>query len=622
MFVRRIRERADLLPPEQPAPARPGNEQTCETQPIESPLLFPAAGLVQTKNAPARHSQLRIAEAPVLRDGAVAPRATPKFKDPGEQYDDWADKYDVETASYGWSSPQHLIAALTGFVAPASHQRVLDIGVGTGQASVPFLEAGAQVTGLDLAPRMLEQAKAQHPEFHHLGRYDINESLATAGIRPASVDVIVSSGTLHFAEDLAFTVSTMAEALAPGGVLAFTFIPTQKRAFGEFTQVHSMAEVTRMLADNGLELLTEKRFVAYHDKGDPTDPVYYALVVAKRGGNSGEVPAGLDRTACVDRARIREIAATSPIEGPTQHSLVVAHSPALTSAREAMMETVRAALESGGEIDPRAIPLPSVTAEDALRGQPGSDVLAILAHPDDESVYAGGTLAALRGEGYDARVALLTGGGGGRAAGQGGDLLAIRKAEAESARAILGVANLAELGFEDFGKYRDGGRSQPVTAADSLRTWGLDRVLESLVRQIRRDRPRTMLSFDSERDPNFSLHGHHLGTGVAAMLAFHLAADPNAFPEQIEEGLAPWAPLQHWVVVPPDSAGRTKDVEFDPATKLAALRAHRSQSYSTERLIERLESARGSSKERWHLLQARREDAGEPGLAGIAGARK
>jgi SAM-dependent methyltransferase len=43
-------------------------------------------------------------------------------------------------------------------------QKVLDVACGTGNLSIPAARAGAQVTGLDIAPNLLEQARARTEE--------------------------------------------------------------------------------------------------------------------------------------------------------------------------------------------------------------------------------------------------------------------------------------------------------------------------------------------------------------------------------------------------------------------------------------------------------------------------
>ncbi|HEY4219792.1 MAG TPA: bacillithiol biosynthesis cysteine-adding enzyme BshC, partial [Myxococcota bacterium] len=77
-----------------------------------------------------------------------------------------------------------------------------------------------------------------------------------------------------------------------------------------------------------------------------------------------------------------------------------------------------------------------------------------------------------------------------------------------------------------------------------------------------------------------------------------LAADPNAFP-QLQ--LAPWAVLEHDVVVPSGSQGGEQiAVPIDPQAKRTALRAHASQSFSLERAIKD-----PGTTETWNRFQAR-----------------
>ena len=110
---------------------------------------------------------------------------------PRSRYEAWAEFYDERTASFNWAAPQFLTEAVVRFAPPKGYHRVLDIGVGTGQASVPYLEAGATVTGIDVSPGMLRQAKANYPQFHALIEHDFNFPLVEAGLLPESFDIAI-----------------------------------------------------------------------------------------------------------------------------------------------------------------------------------------------------------------------------------------------------------------------------------------------------------------------------------------------------------------------------------------------------------------------------------------------
>jgi LmbE family N-acetylglucosaminyl deacetylase len=72
------------------------------------------------------------------------------------------------------------------------------------------------------------------------------------------------------------------------------------------------------------------------------------------------------------------------------------------------------------------------------------------AHPDDEVLYTGGTLARAAAEGHRVVLAVATDGGAGLAA-TGSGLAGRRLAELEASAAVLGVARVVPLGFADSG---------------------------------------------------------------------------------------------------------------------------------------------------------------------------
>ena len=77
------------------------------------------------------------------------------------------------------------------------------------------------------------------------------------------------------------------------------------------------------------------------------------------------------------------------------------------------------------------------------------------------------------------------------------------------------------------------------SAEETLEFWNQDEMLlADVVRVIRRFRPDVIVSVfaDSPRDG----HGHHQASGRITREAFHAAADPDRFPELMQEGLWPW----------------------------------------------------------------------------------
>jgi LmbE family N-acetylglucosaminyl deacetylase len=157
-------------------------------------------------------------------------------------------------------------------------------------------------------------------------------------------------------------------------------------------------------------------------------------------------------------------------------------------------------------------------------------VLYIAAHPDDENTRLISYLA--NGKHVRTGYLSLTRGSGGQnliGSELGDGLGLIRTNELLEARRIDG-------GVQYFSRAVDFGYSK--TADETFVKWGKQEILNDVVRVIRHFRPDVIIT----RFPPTSRagHGHHQASAILALEAFDLAADPNAFPEHADQGLAPW----------------------------------------------------------------------------------
>src|SRR5438093_3218545 len=159
-------------------------------------------------------------------------------------------------------------------------------------------------------------------------------------------------------------------------------------------------------------------------------------------------------------------------------------------------------------------------------------VLHTTAHPDDED----GALLAWLSRQQGVRTAMLTlnrGEGGANLIGpELYDALGILRTEE-----LLAAGRYYGLDEQLFTHVDDFGFSKRLD--ETLEHWGKDVALADVVRAIRKVRPDVIVSrfHGSPRDG----HGNHQAAGLLTREAFKLAADPNAFPEQISnEFLSPW----------------------------------------------------------------------------------
>ena len=172
--------------------------------------------------------------------------------------------------------------------------------------------------------------------------------------------------------------------------------------------------------------------------------------------------------------------------------------------------------------------------------------MAVHAHPDDESVGTGGTLARYAAEGVRVVVVTCTGGEHGEIVVPGMDtpenrarLGVIRAAELARALAVLGVREHAFLGYRDSGMM---GRPEN-DAPDSFWRADPDEAAGRLVRLVRRYRPDVVTTYNA-----FGGYGHpdHIGAHRVAVAAFERAGDPARYPEQLSgpDTAEPWTPAK------------------------------------------------------------------------------
>ena len=201
--------------------------------------------------------------------------------------------------------------------------------------------------------------------------------------------------------------------------------------------------------------------------------------------------------------------------------------------------------------------------------------LVVVAHPDDADFAAAGTIATWTDAGTEVTYCIITDGdaGGFDESVPRADIPGIRRAEQRAAAKCAGVEDVRFLGYPD-GELEVG--------------LGLRRDVARVVRQVR---PQRMLVQSPERAWGRvqADHPDHLAAGAAAMAAIYPdARNPFAHPALLaDEGLAPWTVPETWIMAGP-APDRHVDVTGMFDRKLAALRAHRSQTAHMAELEEML----------------------------------
>jgi len=182
-------------------------------------------------------------------------------------------------------------------------------------------------------------------------------------------------------------------------------------------------------------------------------------------------------------------------------------------------------------------------------------LLAVLAHPDDESLGVGGTLAKYASEGCEVSLLTATRGGGGRYLnfppghpehpGPLG-LADIREAELRNAAAALGVGDLTILDYPD--RFVD--RAEPHHA------------IAAIAGHLRKVRPDVVITFGPD-----GAYGHpdHIAISQFTTAAIVTAADP-AFASQGADGALPHAVAKLYHIAWPQSTWSAYQSAFKTLT--------------------------------------------------------
>jgi N-acetyl-1-D-myo-inositol-2-amino-2-deoxy-alpha-D-glucopyranoside deacetylase len=180
-------------------------------------------------------------------------------------------------------------------------------------------------------------------------------------------------------------------------------------------------------------------------------------------------------------------------------------------------------------------------------------LMTVHAHPDDETIGTGGTMAKAVRAGHRVVVVTCTRGEMGEIVVKEMDtpdnhrrLGEIRAGELEAAMGELGVTEWENLGYRDSDMMGRAGNNDPrcFWQAD------LDEAAKRLTWLIREYKPDIVTTYNA-----FGGYGHpdHIRVHDTAIRAVPRAGDPNWYPEQLEAGLEAWTPRKFYEQAMPES---------------------------------------------------------------------
>jgi ubiquinone/menaquinone biosynthesis C-methylase UbiE len=179
-------------------------------------------------------------------------------------YKENANEYDEQVNEYDSYSHDIIFGMSYEYVKPG--ETLLDLGIGTGLASIKFSKIGLKVYGLDYSEEMLNACRsksfAEELKLHNLkeDKLPYNND---------SFDHVICCGVLHFLTNLDNIFSEVERIMKEVGIFAFTFSPDnsakkyieQMTGWGVPIYKHSPAYINELFEKNKMKLLKEQRLL-------------------------------------------------------------------------------------------------------------------------------------------------------------------------------------------------------------------------------------------------------------------------------------------------------------------------------------------------------------------------
>jgi len=219
------------------------------------------------------HAQARFLLAGLTGDAAQTGDAPPPALI-ADLFDSYAASFDEHLVErLGYRVPKSLAALVA---APGDRSwYVVDLGCGTGLAGLEFRECARTLVGSDLSPRMVSRAR-QRQVYDELHVEDLAATLA----RTRDADLIVAADVFLYVGALDATLAACAQALRPGGLLAFSV----ERSDGEDVKLqptlrysHADAYVRGLAAPNGFAIERAEQTTLRIDNGTPIEGLLYVF---------------------------------------------------------------------------------------------------------------------------------------------------------------------------------------------------------------------------------------------------------------------------------------------------------------------------------------------------------
>lgn len=196
-------------------------------------------------------------------------------------FDEYAPRFETHLlAQLNYRAPELLMAAIDRHAPARAFATTVDLGCGTGLMAKALGARAGRIIGVDLSPRMLDQAAATGL----YGQLVEGDLLACLTSEPtAGTALVVAADVFCYVPELRPVFLECRRVLAADGLFAFT-IQThdgEGAVIGADCRVHHAPGLVRELAaQSGFRLMEESQAISRLDAGKPVAGALYLLAVA------------------------------------------------------------------------------------------------------------------------------------------------------------------------------------------------------------------------------------------------------------------------------------------------------------------------------------------------------
>lgn len=199
-------------------------------------------------------------------------------------FDHYAPRFEKAlVGDLNYRGPEILLKVVLGIFhgtgRPAWFKRAADLGCGTGLAAREFAGHVGEFIGVDLSPKMIEQARLSGL----YARLEVADMVQGLRAEPdQSLDLVLAADAVIYLRDLALLAKEAARVLREGGILAFTAETHDGAGVilgAGLRYCHGVDHVRAAIAAAGLELASLSAASAREEKGEPVPGL---VVVARK----------------------------------------------------------------------------------------------------------------------------------------------------------------------------------------------------------------------------------------------------------------------------------------------------------------------------------------------------